>query len=412
MPDLVSGKVKLDEIRDVDIEDLLGRDSVPPNRELLSNSVENKVVMVTGAAGSIGSELCRQILESRPKQLLLFEQSEFGLYSIEKELRTIARDKGISLEIISLLGCAQKQAFMEKILTYFGVEVLFHAAAYKHVPMVEHNIVAGVRNNVFGTFATAAAAAKAKVGTFVLVSTDKAVRPTNVMGATKRLSELILQALSDQHRNTCFCMVRFGNVLDSSGSVVPLFRKQIQEGGPVTVTHPEVSRYFMTIPEAAQLVVQAGAIAKGGEVFVLDMGDLVSIVDLAHRMIHLMGHEVEDEDHPQGDIPIEYTGLRPGEKLREELLIGENLAGTRHGKILQAKEEYLPWEELNPVLEDLEAACNDLDYQAIRDILLNSVVGFKPQHDFVDSLLAQSVEWDGKARKTKQKVTELYPSAT
>jgi len=387
MPDLLSGRVALDEIQDVEIEDLLGRESVPPNLELLEQSVRRKTVAVTGAAGSIGSELCRQILEVKPQRLLLFEISEYGLYNIDKELRGIADSNGLDVELVPVLGSVQNQTLMQRALERFKVDVLFHAAAYKHVPMVEHNIIAGVRNNVFGTLSLAKAAIAAKIDTFVLVSTDKAVRPTNVMGATKRIAELILQGLSKQEdTDTCFCMVRFGNVLGSSGSVVPLFLKQIHEGGPVTVTHPEVSRYFMTIPEAAQLVIQTGAIAQGGDVFVLDMGESVDIIDLARKMVHLMGFEISDEEHPNGDIQIQYTGLRPGEKLKEELLIGENLTGTEHSKIMRAEEECLFWNEIEALLDQLESACNEFDFPAIRDILLQGVVGFAPQHAFVDRL--------------------------
>ena len=410
MPDLVAGKVRLDEIQDVDIEDLLGRDAVPANQMLLAKAVSGKTVMVTGAAGSIGSELCRQILSAEPRRLLLFEISEYGLYSIEKELRSLAREQSCEVEIISMLGSIQNAVLSEKIMAQFKVDVVFHTAAYKHVPLVEHNIIEGVRNNVFGTLAFAQAAAKAKVKSFVLISTDKAVRPTNVMGATKRLSELILQGLSQQQKNTCFSMVRFGNVLGSSGSVVPLFRKQINHGGPVTVTHPEVSRYFMTIPEAAQLVIESTSIAQGGDVFVLDMGEHVNIVDLARKMVHLMGLEVRDEEHPHGDIEIQFTGLRPGEKLREELLIGENLAGTEHSKILRTEEATMTWQDVQHIVAALDQACDEFDYEKIRNVLLNSVIGFKPQHAFVDSIYVKSAQIIEKESAAKAKVTKLYPN--
>jgi len=409
MPDLVSGKVTLDQIQDVDLEDLLGRDSVPPNEELLARAIQNKNVMVTGAAGSIGSELCRQILSAKPRRLLLFEISEYGLYNIEKEIKAFMEEKELKTEVISMLGSVQDGRLVEKTLVHFKVDVVFHAAAYKHVPLVEHNIVAGVRNNVFGTLVMAKAAAKARVKSFVLISTDKAVWPTNVMGATKRLAELILQGLADEFKDTCFSMVRFGNVLGSSGSVVPLFRKQINDGGPITVTHPEVSRYFMTIPEAAQLVIQSTSIAEGGDVFVLDMGEHVSILELAHKMVHLMGLEVRDEENPHGDIEIKFTGLRPGEKLREELLIGDNLIGTEHSKILRAEEIKLSWEEVNIILSQLNKACDEFDYKKIRELLLNSIIGFKPSHAFVDSIFVQSMLPVELKPEAVAKVSQLYP---
>ena len=409
MPDLVSGKVTLDQIQDVDLEDLLGRDAVPPNEDLLARAIQNKNVMVTGAAGSIGSELCRQILTAKPRRLLLFEISEYGLYNIEKEIKAFMEEKKLKTEVISMLGSVQDGGLVEKALTHFKVDVVFHAAAYKHVPLVEHNIVAGVRNNVFGTLMMAKAAAKARVKSFVLISTDKAVWPTNVMGATKRLAELILQGLADEFKDTCFSMVRFGNVLGSSGSVVPLFRKQINDGGPITVTHPEVSRYFMTITEAAQLVIQSTSIAEGGDVLVLDMGEHVSILELAHKMVHLMGLEVRDEENPHGDIDIKFTGLRPGEKLREELLIGDNLIGTEHSKILRAEEIKMSWEEVSIILSQLNKACDEFDYKKIREILLNSIIGFKPSHAFVDSIFVQSMLPVELKPEGGSKVSQLYP---
>ena len=383
LPDLISGKVKIEEIQEVDVEDLLGRDKNKPDHDLLCDAVEGKSVLVTGAAGSIGSELCRQIVRCRPKQLLLFEVSEYGLYKIQQELRAeLMRRK---IELTPLLGSVQDQALLEEVLSQFSVDVIFHAAAYKHVPLVEHNIIEGVKNNVLGTLAAAKAADIAGVDKFVLVSTDKAVRPTNIMGATKRVAELILQGLA-QRSSTCFCMVRFGNVLDSSGSVVPLFREQIQQGGPVTVTHPEVSRYFMTIPEAAQLVIQAGALAEGGDVFVLDMGEQIKIVELARKMIRLMGYEVKDDDASMGDIAIEYSGLRPGEKLMEELWIGNDLAGTQNPKIMRAREEALSLDQVVELLQELEQACIRFDCETIKTLLLKSVSGFQPETEFVDEI--------------------------
>ena len=403
MPDLVQGKVSLDQIQDVDIEDLLGRDSVSPEDLFLKQNIFNKTVVVTGAAGSIGSELCRQIILAQPKQLLLLELSEYGLYSIERELRSA--DLISSIELVPILGSVQDESLLDRVFSSHNVDIIFHAAAYKHVPIVEHNIVAGIRNNVFGTLAVSRAAARAKIKSVVLISTDKAVRPTNVMGATKRLAELVLQGLDQEYEETCFSMVRFGNVLGSSGSVVPLFRRQIEKGGPVTVTHPEVTRYFMTIPEAAQLVIQSGSIAQGGDVFVLDMGKPVAIVDLAKKMIHLMGFEVLDGDNPEGDISIEYTGLRPGEKLIEELLISGSLTGTEQNKIFRAKEGCLTWIELERVLFSLENACDEFNAKAIRDILLNDIIGFKPQHDFVDVFLHNE-----RVKKTEPSdVARIYP---
>ena len=387
LPELLSGRVSLDDIQDVQIEDLLGRGAIPPNTDLLNRAIRGRVVAVTGAAGSIGSELCRQIIEVRPCKLLLLDISEYGLYQIDTELRNAIDAAGLDIDLIPILGSVENERLMERVLRRFSVDALFHAAAYKHVPMVEHNVIAGVRNNVFGTYALTQAAQNAGVKTFVLVSTDKAVRPTNVMGATKRIAELILQGMADKKvGNTCFCIVRFGNVLGSSGSVVPVFRNQILSGGPVTVTHPDVSRYFMTIPEAAQLVIQASAVATGGDVFVLDMGEPVYIDDLARKIIHLMGCSVKDEDNANGDIKIVYTGLRPGEKLKEELLIGDNLAGTVHPKILRAEEGYIDWHQMEALLDQLGRACNDFNYDRIRNLLLEKTIGFMPDHDFVDKL--------------------------
>jgi len=385
MPEMMSGKLSLDAVKDVDIDDLLGRETVAPNSQLLSASVTGKVVMVTGAGGSIGSELCRQIVQLKPERLLLFEVTEYALYAIEKELREAA-SSAFNVDVVAILGSVQDEALLFKTFGHYHVSVVFHAAAYKHVPLVEHNIISGVRNNVLGTLAMARAAAHAKVSSVILVSTDKAVRPTNVMGATKRLAELVLQGLTAEYPDTCFSMVRFGNVLGSSGSVVPVFRQQITNGGPVTVTHPAIYRYFMTIPEAALLVIQAGALAKGGDVFVLDMGEPVNISDLARKMIHLMGLEVKEGDSEEGDIAIHYSGLRPGEKLKEELLIEGNLVGSVHPKILWAEEDSMPWSELEAVLVTLETACHDYDYDAIKAILLHGLVGYRPDHEFVDGL--------------------------
>ncbi len=382
--DIVDGKMKIDEFQDVEIDDLLGRDSVPPNDQLLRQNIFNKTVMVTGAGGSIGSELCRQIIRLKPHQLLLLEVTEYALYAIEKELKEISDSEGHNANILPFLGTVQNENRLKNILSAYEVDTLYHAAAYKHVPMVEYNVVEGVRNNIFGTLRTAQAAIDSKVETFVLVSTDKAVRPTNVMGATKRMAELVLQALAKTKASTRFCMVRFGNVLGSSGSVVPLFKKQIKQGGPVTVTHPDIIRYFMTIPEAAQLVIQAGAMGKGGDVFVLDMGEPVKIAELAKKIISLMGLELKSPENPEGDIEIEYSGLRPGEKLYEELLIGDNVSGTQHTRIMTADEIYLGWSEMEKILEHLDKACHDFEHQTIRNILLNAPTGFNPSDGICD----------------------------
>lgn len=389
MADLVSGNKLFSDVKEVEIEDLLGRDPVAPRQDLLSANIAKKVVMVTGAGGSIGSELCRQIVRLNPKKLVLFELSEFALYSIDQELAAICACEGIQLEIVPIMGSVQKQNRIQAVMEAFGVQTIYHAAAYKHVPLVEHNVVEGVRNNVFGTMYTALAAIAAKVETFVLISTDKAVRPTNVMGTTKRMAELVLQALAKENNQTRFCMVRFGNVLGSSGSVVPVFRKQIANGGPVTVTHPEITRFFMTIPEASQLVIQAGAMGKGGDVYVLDMGKSVKIVDLARKMIRLSGFDVKDEQNPGGDIEIKFSGLRPGEKLYEELLIGDDVTGTDHERIMTANEVFLPWTELNLILDQLDRACHQFQHDAIRDILLKTPTGFKPTDGICDLVWLQ-----------------------
>lgn len=388
MGDIVSGKANIDELKDVAIDDLLGRDPVAPQQSLMEANIKDKVVMVTGAGGSIGSELCRQILQQKPKTLVLFELSEFGLYQIDRELRLLVESQSLDIEIAPLLGSVQRINRLSATMKAFNVQTVYHAAAYKHVPLVEHNVVEGVRNNVFGTFYTARAAIEAKVESFVLISTDKAVRPTNVMGTTKRLAELGLQALAAEENNkvsgTRFCMVRFGNVLGSSGSVIPLFKKQIASGGPITVTHPDIIRYFMTIPEAAQLVIQAGAMGKGGDVFVLDMGEPVKIVDLARNLINLSGLEVKDDEHEYGDIEIKFSGLRPGEKLFEELLIGDDVKQTAHQRIMTANESYLPLDEYKQLIDDLDRACHNFEHEKIRQLLIDAPAGFTPVDDIGD----------------------------
>ncbi|HAS48611.1 MAG TPA: hypothetical protein DCS33_04850 [Gammaproteobacteria bacterium] len=417
--DMVSGKVGVDEIREIDIEDLLGRDIVPPNPELLGACITGQSVMVTGAGGSIGSELCRQIIEINPYRLVLLDSFEFGLYKLEAELvkKLQSVEGGDRIEIVALLGSIGNRLQMENAIETFEVDTLYHAAAYKQVPMVEKNVVEGVQNNIFGTLVSALAAEKFKVKNFVLISTDKAVRPTNVMGATKRFAEQVLQALAARKSLTKFSMVRFGNVLGSSGSVVPLFRHQISIGGPVTVTHPEVTRYFMTVQEAAQLVIQAGSMASGGDVFVLDMHEPIKIIDLARKMVHLMGYEVKDENSYRGDIAIEYTGLRPGEKLYEELLIGESVTGTEHPKILRAEEETLSWGDLESLLNKMDLACKQIDLKEIRKLLKEAVAGFEPNGEVNDQLLAEDAtklgaERESLAQETKvtnsMKVTPLF----
>lgn len=383
---LINGELRVQDIRDIEIEDLLGRDSVEPNPQLIASCIAGKTVLVTGAGGSIGSELCRQIIRQSPKRLLLVEMSEFALYSIEQELRDINETHNLAIEVFPFLETVLQADKCQSILRTFAVDTIYHAAAYKHVPLVEHNPIQGVRNNAFGTLLLAQAAIAAEVGCFVLISTDKAVRPTNVMGATKRLAELILQAFSKTSHHTRFCMVRFGNVLGSSGSVVPLFRKQIMAGGPITLTHPEITRYFMTIPEAAQLVLQAGAMGEGGDVFVLDMGEPVKILDLATRMVHLSGLEVRDESDADDAIEIQHVGLRPGEKLFEELLIGSNVEGTQHPLIMRAQETEIPWVELQIMLHALDLACKESDYEQVRTLLLQIVSEYAPQCGIEDFL--------------------------
>lgn len=398
--DLASGRVKVDDIQEVDIADLLGRDAVPAQGDLLQHCIIDQTVMVTGAGGSIGSELCRQILGQTPRTLLLFEHSEFNLYTIAGELEQRILREGLAVQLIPILGSVRDQAKMLDVMRAWQVDTVYHAAAYKHVPIVEHNIAEGLSNNVFGTLYTAQAALQAGVSNFVLISTDKAVRPTNVMGSTKRLAEMVLQALSNelapvlmgdtgnvsQVNKTRFTMVRFGNVLGSSGSVIPLFHKQIKNGGPLTVTHPKITRYFMTIPEAAQLVIQAGSMGQGGDVFVLDMGEPVKIVELAEKMIHLSGFSIRSERNPLGDIAINFTGLRPGEKLYEELLIGDNVIATRHPMIMSANEDYLTWDVLKQRLDALRTATAADDFATVRQLLRDTVSGYVPGGEIVDWL--------------------------
>nr|WP_191488852.1 nucleoside-diphosphate sugar epimerase/dehydratase [Pseudomonas sp. FEN] len=401
--DLASGRVKVDDIQEVDIADLLGRDAVPAQEDLLEHCIRDQTVLVTGAGGSIGSELCRQILALRPTTLLLYEHSEFNLYNILSELEQRVDRESLAVRLLPILGSVRNQPKLLSVMKSWHVETVYHAAAYKHVPMVEHNIAEGVLNNVIGTLNTAQAALQAGVANFVLISTDKAVRPANVMGSTKRLAEMTLQALSrelapvlfgDQTNvsrvnKTRFTMVRFGNVLGSSGSVIPLFHKQIKTGGPLTVTHPKITRYFMTIPEAAQLVIQAGSMGKGGDVFVLDMGEPVRIVELAEKMIHLSGLSVRTDKNPHGDISIEFTGLRPGEKLYEELLIGDNVVATRHPMIMSAHEDMLPWDMLKSKLYELMAAVESDDYVRVRQVLRDTVSGYAPDGEIVDWIYLQ-----------------------
>jgi FlaA1/EpsC-like NDP-sugar epimerase len=381
--ELAEGKVSIGDLREVSIKDLLGRESVVANKDLLGRNITDKVVVVTGAGGSIGSELCRQIVFLKPKALILYEMSELALYSIEKELSNI----GIySIDIYPILGSVNNKTRMTNVFKRFGVDTIYHAAAYKHVPMVEFNNTEGVDNNIFGTLNCAQVAIDVGVETFVLISTDKAVRPTNTMGATKRSAELVLQALAAKQSATKFTMVRFGNVLGSSGSVIPLFKQQIKAGGPVTVTDVNMIRYFMTIPESVELVIQAGAMGLGGDVFVLDMGKPVKIDDLAKKMIRLSGLEVKDDAHPEGDIEITYTGLRPGEKLYEELLIGDNVSHTDNPLIMRAREELLTWDALEPILNNLQIAIQDCDQHKLRELLIELVPGFKPQCEISDIL--------------------------
>jgi FlaA1/EpsC-like NDP-sugar epimerase len=380
--ELAEGTIKFDDLREININELLGRDSVKPNLKLLKTNVSNKNVLITGAGGSIGSELSRQIVLLKPKKIILYELSEVSLYQIDQELTNLNIE---SVEIFPILGSVSSEKFKE-ICIYFHVQTIYHAAAYKHVPLVEYNQSEGVLNNSIGTMNAARVAIEANVETFVLISTDKAVRPTNTMGATKRIAELILQALSREIHNTCFSIVRFGNVLDSSGSVIPLFKKQIRSGGPITVTDKRIVRYFMTIPEAVELVIQAGAMGKGGDIFLLDMGSPVKIYDLAVKMIQLSGLQVLNGDNPDGDIEIQFTGLRPGEKLYEELLIGGKVTETKNKLIMNAIEDYIEWTTLEVSLEKLLQACLSHDQKLIREIIVSLLPDFKPQSPVVDYL--------------------------
>ena len=389
LSDLIAGKARINELCDVDVSDLLGRDPVPPKPKLFGSCIRGKCVLVTGAGGSIGSELCRQIVRLSPSRLVLFEISELALYLIERELEEVAAHEHLGVEIVPLLGNVHHRHRVREVLSAFGVQTVYHAAAYKHVPIVEHNVVEGIHNNVISTWYAAEAAVETGVETFVLISTDKAVNPANVMGATKRLAELVLQALQERSAQTRFCMVRFGNVLASSGSVVPLFQEQIRRGGPVTVTHPDVIRYFMTIPEAAQLVVQAGSMAKGGDVFVLDMGRPVRIDDLARRLVNLMGLTVRDACNLDGDIEIEYTGLRTGEKLFEELLIGSNVTGTDHPMIMRAMEHRLSWPRMEQILNELLVALASFDCHRALALLADAVAEYEADADIRDYVWAR-----------------------
>ncbi|MCQ4346611.1 polysaccharide biosynthesis protein [Pseudomonas stutzeri] len=400
--DLASGRVKVEDLKEVDIADLLGRDPVAPRPELLARCIRGQVVMVTGAGGSIGAELCRQILDGGPSTLILFDHSEFNLYSIQSELEQRIAREGLPVRLVSTLGSVRYPIRMLEVMQSWKVDTVYHAAAYKHVPMVEHNVAEGVLNNTLGTLYCAQSALRAGVRNFVLISTDKAVRPTNVMGSTKRMAELVLQALAGEQQvslygepelppqpnRTRFVMVRFGNVLGSSGSVIPLFREQIRRGGPLTVTHPEMTRYFMTIPEAAQLVIQAGSMGDSGDVFVLDMGEPVRIAQMAEKMVHLSGLTVRSEANPEGDIAIEFTGLRPGEKLYEELLIGGNELPTEHPMIMRANEVHMSWEEIKALMTEMVQAIRVDDYPHVRELLCRIVSGYTPDAD-VDWLHGQ-----------------------
>ena len=386
--ELAQGKVLVSELKEVDINDLLGREEVNADQNLIQKNISEKVVMVTGAGGSIGAEISRQVLENNPKLLIIFDLNEFSLYSIKQELE----DKKPKVKIKSILGDVRDQSRVKQVCETFGVETIYHSAAYKHVPLVEENPFEAVSNNIFGTLNCALAASKCKVQTFVLISTDKAVRPTNIMGATKRFAELILQSLSEENsakEGMKITMVRFGNVLGSSGSAIPLFQKQIREGGPLTVTDPKVIRYFMSISEAAELVIQAGAMGTGGDVFVLDMGEPVRILDLAERLIRFSGMEIKSEENPKGDIEIIFTGLRPGEKLFEELLIGDNVDTTEHGKIYRADEDFINWKKLKEYLDMLRKVESSSDHKELRNIFKQTVSGYKPEKEILDVIYLQ-----------------------
>ena len=408
--DLAQGKVSVSDLHELDIDDLLGRDAVAPNTILLARNVTGKTVLVTGAGGSIGSEICRQILRIKPQRLLLVDSSEYALYAIHAELEDYWQKHFADVElspVIPLLGSVRDADRMKEVIATWMPQTIYHAAAYKHVPLVEHNPAEGIKNNVFGTLVVSELAVEHNVSDFVLVSTDKAVRPTNIMGASKRLAEMVLQAIAKRGtpQSTRFTMVRFGNVLGSSGSVVPKFRQQIKQGGPVTVTHSEMTRYFMTIPEAAQLVIQAGAMSKGGDVFVLDMGEPVKIMDLARRMIELSGLTVRDSENIDGDIEIEVTGLRPGEKLYEELLIGDNPQGTNHPRIMRAHEEFLEWDALKIKLGELSSAVDNNQIDIVRRLLQELVSGYVPNADIVDWVHLQNHRHD-------QQHSDIYREGT
>ena len=383
MSEIISGE-QIEKLKEVELDDLLGRDVVVPDAQLMSKCILNKSVCVTGAGGSIGSELSRQCIENGAQRLVLFEQSEYALYSIEKELSDKIIKSGVQCDLIPILGSVTNKEQMCHVFRDYQIDTVYHAAAYKHVPLVEANGFAGIYNNAFGTRSAAIAATLASVERFILISTDKAVRPTNIMGATKRIAEQVLQDLADRKgHNTIFSMVRFGNVLGSSGSVVPLFKKQIEQGGPVTVTHPNITRFFMTIPEATSLVIQAGSMANGGEVFLLDMGQPIRIVDMAESMIHLSGLEVKSVDNPDGDIEIQFTGLRPGEKLYEELLIDDAVFETSHPKILAANEKKLPTDALETLFENIEKAANEADVDELKKLLISAVSGYRPDAESI-----------------------------
>ncbi|MCH2136145.1 MAG: polysaccharide biosynthesis protein [Phycisphaerales bacterium] len=415
--EILSGRGSESEVREVSISDLLGRNPIPAHESLLRRNIEAKTVLVTGAGGSIGSELCRQILALSPKRLILLERSEFALYSIDRELRQrLVLETGAAgeVELISLLGSAGDQALVERLFSTWPVDTVYHAAAHKHVPIVEENVPEGIANNTLATWTTATAALKHHVSTFVLISTDKAVRPTNVMGASKRMAEMVLQGLMGTQRDTSttrFSMVRFGNVLGSSGSVIPLFREQIRMGGPVTVTHPKITRFFMTVEEAVQLVIQAGSMAEGGEVHLLDMGEPVPILDLARRMIQLSGHTIRDEHNPDGSIAIEYTGLRPGEKLYEELLISDDVCGTVHPRIMRGDEEAPPWERVESWLMVLQQAVATGDCAAIRSVLNEAVAGYAPANEIHDVQWRQrpKPQWDDPAHQAVSEPRTTQP---
>ncbi|MBB5045184.1 polysaccharide biosynthesis protein [Shinella fusca] len=394
LADLARGRVAVSDLQELDIDDLLGREPIAPDPVLLAKNVAGKTVLVTGAGGSIGSELCRQIMAIGPARLLLVELSEFALYNIHQELEQ--KYSGMGIEVVPLLASITDPIRIERIMETFCPQTVYHAAAYKHVPIVEHNPSEGIRNNVFGTLCLAKAAREAGVSDFVLISTDKAVRPTNIMGASKRLAEMVLQAFAQSCKTTTFSMVRFGNVLGSSGSVVPKFRQQIREGGPITLTHPEITRYFMTVPEAAQLVVQAGAMSSGGDVFVLDMGEPVRIIDLARKMVELSGLTVKDEENEEGDIEIHITGLRPAEKLYEELLIGDNPARTSHPRIMKAREHFMSWAELEVKLQQLDSRARENDVAGIRSLVIELVSGYVSASRIVDWIHLEQISEAGR----------------